>query len=196
MESASFFNYIVYRQQWIIKKLFSQFLLCRLWHGLEGYYSNSRISRSFSYTTVSSSSTWGTFSCRRSNLGCFRIWLIRCSRRVCTWQVDSWVLDQPNYWWLGGWSSSCFWTTLHPVTQFLDLILFMRWEMLDPRQARFEIRKLRQIGSNQRMLDSYWPLSGCWIFLCNKALGATFRFLLSSEGASSFEVGGMQYHVL
>ena len=46
------------------------------------------------------------------------------------------------------------------------------------------------------MSDSYWPLSGRWIFLCNKAPGAAFRFLLSSEGASSSEVGGMHYHVL
>ena len=80
--------------------------------------------------------------------------------------------------------------------EILDLIFFMRWEILDPSQAKFEIRKLRQTGSNQRMSDSYWLLLGWLIFLCNKAPGAAFRFLLSSEGAASSEVGGMHYHVL
>ena len=62
-------------------------------------------------------------------------------------------------------------------------------------QARFTIKKLRQTGWNQRISDSYWPASRQGIFLCNKALGVSFRFLLSSEAAST-EVGGIQYHVL
>jgi len=141
--------YIVYRQQWIIKELVSQLLLGRLWHRLEGYYSNGRTSRSFSFTTAKSISIWGTLSsCGRCMLGCFRVWLIWCPVHVYIHQIGSWFYYQPNYRRLGGWSSSCLWTTLHLVAKILDLILLMGWEILDPSQAKFKIRKLRQIGSN------------------------------------------------
>ena len=36
------------------------------------------------------------------------------------------------------------------VVEVLDLIFLMRWKMLDPSQARFWIRKLRQMGYNQQ----------------------------------------------
>ena len=177
--------YIFYGQQWVVKELFPHLLLGRLWKRLKGHYSNSRIH------------IWGTFSsCRRSKLGCFRIQLFWCPRRACILTDSSWVLDQPNYWRLGGWSSSCFRITLHPVTDVLNLILLMCWKMLDPSQARLKIGKLRLIESNLRRLDSYCPLSRWGIFLCNKDPGAAFRLLLPSKGAASIEDGGMQYHVL
>ena len=100
--------------------------------------------------TANSSSTWSTLSSyRRSGCGYLKSQLLWCLRHVSVrGESSSRVLDQPNYWSFGGGSSTCLWTTLHPVTEVLDLVLLMGWEILDPSQVKFEIRKLRQTGSN------------------------------------------------
>ena len=107
-------------------------------------------SRSLSSTIASSISIGGTLSSCRSMFGCLKIWFIWYTNCVCTWQTGGWVLNQPNDWWLGGWSTSSFWTTRHPVAGILNLTLLMHREILDPSQARLWIRKLRQTGQNQQ----------------------------------------------
>ena len=57
----------------------------------------------------------------------------------------------------GGWSTSSFRTTRHPVAEVLNLIFFMCREILDPSQARFWIRKLRQ---NRIKSIEYYILTG------------------------------------
>ena len=77
--------------------------------------------------------------------------LVRLVSQLClhsaNWQLGSRSTQlQENR----GWSTSSFRTTRHPVAKVLDLIFFMRRKMLDPSQARFWIRKLRQMGYNQQ----------------------------------------------
>ena len=77
--------------------------------------------------------------------------LVRLVSQLClhsgNWQPGS---RSTQFRRIGGWSTSFFRTTWHPVAKVLDLIFFMRRKMLDPSQARFWIRKLRQTGYNQQ----------------------------------------------
>ena len=139
-------------------------------------------------TTPRSTSFGSSFSSHRS-IRCFRAWFAWFLSYVCTRETGSRGLDQPNYKRIGGWSTSSFRTTRHPVAKVLDR------KMLDPSQARFWIRKLRQTWYNQQILYTYSPASRWGTFLCNIDPGATFRFLMLSESAFA-EVGGIQYQNL
>jgi hypothetical protein len=53
------------------------------------------------------------------------------------------ALNQPDYWRLGGWSSSWVWVTLHPITEILNLSFLMLRKVLNPKQAKVSTRQPR-----------------------------------------------------
>ena len=149
--------------------------------------------RSFSSTTTSSSSIGGTFSSRRNMFGCFGIWLI--------WYPTVSAFGKPPDGFL-----------INPITgdsgadrlvpsELLCTQLRKSWICSFSCAGRYWILAKQNSKSESwgkqdyKVSDSYWPASRRGIFLCNKAPGVAFCFLLSSE-TSSTEVGGIQYHDL
>ena len=134
--------HIFYGEQRIIKEFFTQLFLSRRRERLEGYYSNTRSTRSSSLSTTSSC-RWRNLFSNWSRLLCFMgAFLCRAKSAHLLARCSIRALDQPDYWRIGGQLSRCLRIIFYLVTEILNLSLLLLRKVLNPERVRVRTRQL------------------------------------------------------